>query len=214
LRLDEQYEQLKKAFDTQVGRLRIDFDKKFLEACERNQLHGVKGNSMDGFRIMGIIAVKVNFAKSLSEVGTFVVSKKINTLSVEKVIAKIREEMNRLFDRPFEPEKFLQTLHDAYEAIRRGLSANALLKDVYRQIWFGKQNQEFIETANPTKMIAYSLDQFSVDLGRLFEAKVRRLANGLECIISLGAGGINIYGKDGNFNSYKFIEFRKGGDNV
>jgi len=214
LRLDEMYEQLKKAFNARVGHLRLDFDKQFLEACNQIGLNDVQGNSMDGFRIKGIITVKINFTKSLSEISTFVSSKKINTLNANKIVEKIKEEINRLFDRPFSPEEFLQNLYQVYEVLRKEPSSVVLLKDVYRQIWLGKQNQEFMETANPAKMTAYSLDQFSVDLGRLIEAKVRKLESGYECIISLGAGGINIYGRDGNFNSYKFIEFLQGGSNA
>lgn len=214
LQLNELYEQLKRAFDINVAHLRLEFDKTFLEVCKQIGLNDVKGNSMDGFRIRGIIGVKINFTKSLSEISTFILSKKFNSLDPHKIAEKVKEEVSRLFERPFFPEDLLQSLYQAYLDIRKESSSVVLLKEVYRLVWLKKQKQEFLETANFSKMLPYTLDQFSIDLGRLIESKTRKTNTGYECVLSLGAGGINIYTPDGNFNSYKFLEFRKGGANV
>ncbi len=210
LKLDDLYASLKKAYEKQMGQLRIEFDKKFTEACNRNGIANVQGNSMDGYRIKGIIFVKINFTKNSSEIGTFVLSKKINTLAPDKIADAVKTEITRLFERPFIPMDFLKNLFHVYQELRKESSGVLLLKDVYNILWLKKQKIEFLETADPSKMVLYTLDQFSVDLSRLIESRIQKLENGYECVISLGANSINIYGSDGNFNSYKFLEFRKG----
>lgn len=212
LKLTDLYADMKKAYDRQIAQVRIEFDKKFIEICNQIGVTSIKGNSMDGFQIRGIISVRINFNKNISEVGTYVISKKLNTLSPKKVAEEVRAEITRLFERPFIPMEFLKSLYQAYEEMRRESSRTLLLKDVHRVLWLKRQSPELIEKANPSKMVIYALDQYSVDLGKLIESGNKRLDNGYECIISLGANAINIYGSDGNFNSYKFLEFKRGGD--
>ena len=213
LNLGELYEEIKKSYNNYLGKLRLDFDKEFKDACNNLNLRNLTGNSMDQFRFKGIIQVKINFSKNITEIKTFARQRTIKSLDANRVAKELNSEVKRLFERHFDPRSFLEILFDAYKKIISENSRNVLLKDVHRIVWVGKQNKGFFEKSDPGKMVQYPLDEFSVDLSNLLRLKASKLDSGYSYQISLGSGGINIYGEDGSFNSYKFLEFIKGGNN-
>jgi len=213
LNMTDIYQELRAIHDEHTSKLRMKFDNAFVEACNQLNVQEVTGNSMDQFRIRGILHVRINFSKNLSEIKTFVRQKKIKSIDPEKVAKEVKKEIVRLYERPFEPKSFLSILFDAYQKTQSESHKKAFLKDVHRIIWIEKQKTNFFETSDPSKMVSFPLDEFSVDLGKLIESKYDTLDNGYTCKIYLGSGGINIYKSDGSFNSYKFLEFIKGGQN-
>lgn len=212
-KLSELYEELKKTYDNHIGKLRIEFDKEFKDACNYLNLKNINGNSMDQFRIQGILQVRVNFSKNISEIKTFARQRLIKSLDAKKVAKELEREVKRLFERPFDPVSFLTNLFEAYKNINLEHSKTVLLKDVHKILWMEKQNKNFFDKSDPGKMVQYPLDEFSIDLAILMRSKISTIDNGYACKISLGSGGINIYSEDGSFNSYKFLEFIKGGNN-
>ena len=63
LRLGDLYAEFKRKYDNYLGKIRLEFDKEFIEACNYFNLKNITGNSMDQFRVQGILHVKVNFSK-------------------------------------------------------------------------------------------------------------------------------------------------------
>lgn len=203
LNLNDIYNNLKESFKKYTDSLRMEFDTKFLSACKVLKLSDVKGNNMDGFSIRGILRVRIDFSKNITELLTSASPKKIETLDPEKIAQESKKELDRLFDRPFDAKSFQDALYKAYQKLKTGHQEGVLLKDVHRILWVERQKDNFFELSDPSKMIKYPLDEYSVDLDKFMNLKVQT------CTISLGSGGINIYSSDGNFNSYKFLEFRK-----
>ncbi len=214
LNLEQIHTEFKDVHQRYIAAMRLEFDKKFLSVCNELNLKDVTGDSMSEFRIRGILSVKINYPKSYAEIRTFARSKRIKSTDPTKIAHELKTEVTRLFERPFEPRAFLNSLFIAYQKLYTESKKTILLKDVHRIFWLEKQKDDFFESSEPRKMVLYPLDEFSVDLGRLMESRFQSLENGYVCRISLGSGGVNIYGKDGNFNSYKFIEFKRGGDNA
>jgi hypothetical protein len=206
--------ELKSRYGNYISGLRMDFDKKFLLICRELNMNGVKGDSMSEFRIQGILSLKINFQKRFAEIKTFARSKRIKSMDPTIIAHELKKELVRLFDRPFEPKLFLNSLFSAYQKLQSESKKNVLIKDVHRILWLEKQKDIFFESSDSAKMISYPLDEFSIDLGKLIQSGVQSLDNGYICRISLGSGGINIYRTDGDFNAYKFLEFSKGGENV
>lgn len=217
LNLQELYnnlrEEFKKYIEKYTASLRVEFDEKFLSTCQNLNLRDIKGNSMSEFRIQGILHIRIDFRKKIAELKTVARSKKIN-LDPIKVAHESKKEIDRLFGRPFDSKSFLMDLFKAYQKLQTESKKTVLLKDVHRIMWLEKQKDNFFETSDSAKMISYPLDEFSIDLSKLMESRVQTTNDGYTCKISLGSGGINIYRSDGNFNSYKFLEFAKGGNNV
>lgn len=214
LNLQKTHDELRAAYGRHITGLRMQFDKNFHSACDELNLKEVKGDSMSEFRIRGILSVKVNFKKNFAEIKTFARSKKLKSIDPVKVARESKHEVERLFQRPFEPKMFLTSLFEAYQKLKTESKKDVLLKDVHRILWFERQKDSFFDTSDRTKIVPYPLDEFSVDLGKLMESKVQGLDNGYICRISLGSSGVNIYGSNGNFNSYKFLEFVRGGNNA
>ena len=211
LGLDSSFQEISDKYQRQMAGLRMDFDNKFVLACNELGLEGIKGNSMNEFHLKGILRLKINFQKNISEIKTFIRSKKLKSLDPTVIGREFKRETDRLFGREFNPDLFLKNLYNAYKILRSESKNIALLKDVHRVLWMEKQKVGFFETSDPKKITSYALDEFSVDLSRLMDSKVQSLENQIFCKISLGSGGINIYEADGQFNAYKFLEFTEGG---
>lgn len=213
LNLEESYLELKQAYEKRKNSLRIGFDREFIDACNQLNIREITGNSMDQFRFGGILHVKVNFSKNRADIKTFAIQKSFKSLDPKHIAKELQKEVKRIFQRTFEPVEFLSNLFRAYEKIYTEQNKIVLLKDVHKIMWMDRQSKNFFEKSDSRKMIPYPLDEFSVDLAKLMKSKVHTLENGYTCKISLGPGGINIYSEDGSFNSYKFLEFLKGGNN-
>ena len=212
--LESLFNEIKNKYQGHITNLRIKFDNKLISACHELDLKEIKGNSMNGFQIRGILRLKITFQKNISEIKTFVLSKKLKSLDPIIISRELKKEFGRLFERPFDPKEFLILLFKAYQQLTNESKKTVLLKDVHRILWMEKQKDGFFENSDPKKLISYPLDEFSVDLGKLMESKVQALYNGYVCRVSLGSGGVNIFKRNGEFNAYKFLEFVKGGENA
>lgn len=208
---DSVYEGLKTQLEKKIGRLRIEFDKRFLDICSQIDLSGVVGDSMSGFRIRGVLRLKISFQKNSAEIRTDTCRRKVKSLDPGKLAEEAKQDVERLFYRPFDPRAFLLELYQAYSQLSSQTKKTVLLRDVHRTLWVQKQKADFFAESNASKMASYPVDEFSIDLSKLLESKVSQLENGYGLRLLLGSGGINVYAPDGNFNAYKFIEFQLGG---
>lgn len=205
--LTDKFEEIRGIFASYKSKLRTDFGPKFIEECKKNDIDRISGDSMNQYRIKGIINVKIIFSKNICEISTF--SNKIRIKSVDPIFIanEVIKEYKRLFKRDFNPDQFLDNLYEAYIKLRNKTNSQVLLKDIHQEIWMQIQKKDFFIKSEPSKMIAYPLDQFSVDLSKLIRLKGERVINSKKCNLSLGKDGVNIYSNDDSFNSYKFIEF-------
>lgn len=214
LGLESLYNEINNKYQGHIANLRMDFDKELVSACHDLNLKEIKGNSMNGFQIRGILRLNINFQKNISELKTFIHSKKLKSLDPIIISHELKKEIERLFERPFDPKEFLSILFKAYQQSRSESKKVVLLKDVHKILWMEKQKDGFFETSDHKKLVSYPLDEFSVDIGKLMESNIQALDNDYVCRISLGAGGVNIFKRNGEFNAYKFLEFVKGGENA
>lgn len=211
LNLQGIYDELKISINQYIAEQRIEFDKKFLSRCQDLHIGDVSGDSTSEFRIRGILHVRISFQKNVAELKTFARSRKIKSVDPINIASEIKNEINRLFNKPFDSANFLAKLFKAYEKLQNSHQELVLLRDIHKNMWIEKQTDIFFEASDPAKINSYPLDEFSVDLSKLMESEAQTTKDGYACKISLGSGGINIYRSDGSFNSYKFIGFVKGG---
>jgi hypothetical protein len=207
------YDSIKEKCNQLASTFRLDFDKKLIAACQDANLRDIVGNSMDGFRFRGIVALKLYFQKGYAEIKSSTYMKKISSLDPVYISKELKKEIDRLFERPFDAMIFLKSLFNAYQHLFTETQKRVLLKNIHKQLWLEKQKDDFFEMSDPRKMTQYLLDEFSVDLGKLLTSKIDTLDNGYKCNIHLGAGGINIYKPGGDFNSYKYLEFERRAEN-
>lgn len=213
LGLDNLYTELRGKQNEYASSSRISFDNQLILACNGINLKDVTGNSMDGFRIRGIVGLRLYFQKGYAEIKTSALSKRIESFDPLQIAQELKKEIDRLFERPFDAKIFLSMLFKAYKQLETDTNKSVLLKEVHKVIWIEKQKDDFFEASDAKKIVSYPLDEFSVDLGKLMESKIYVLDNGYSYKIALGSGGVNVYRPSGEFNAYKYLTFERRGGN-
>ncbi|MHA1794755.1 MAG: hypothetical protein ACTSUK_01480 [Promethearchaeota archaeon] len=124
------------------------------------------------FNIKKILKIQIDLSKMQAKIGTKYCSQIVREISVKVVALKIKEEAHRLFNRPFDPQKFLEILYHAYllalteenKAFGNGVS----MFTIHKFVFLLKQRESFFKKGKPFE--SYLVDQFAVDLGKLLES--------------------------------------------
>lgn len=204
--LNEELDDLIRKLNDQVRNFKLSFDNDLISSCEEHDLRPVVGDSRKGFKIKGIIEVKVDFEKEIASISTLGKSSKINSLKTNLVISEIKKTDKRLFQREWNAKAFLEDLHEIYLNLSKGkLNEAVLLKDVHTQLWLKVQSDSFWKSFDINKIKEYPIDEFSVDLSMLLGSRPHNLS----FVLSEFAEGIIVYDKNGNFRTYKFLTFKK-----
>jgi len=202
---------VKKYLSVSQAKKRSRFDEIFPELCAQMELPAPRGNSSNGIRFKGILEVKVNFSRNESSIGTYAKTKRVTTVSPERVANEARREYQRLFMRNVEPSAFLEELKDVYLALARTQEEPVPLRGIHEQVWCKRQDRKFFESSDPKNLKPYPLDEFAVDLAQLIESEVHVTSDGLRLRLEMGRDGVPIYDRSGDFNIYKFVRFTQKG---
>ncbi len=189
----------------QVRQFKMSFGSSLISSCEKNKLSPVEGDIRKGFRIKGIIEVKIDFEKEFVTVSTCSKKSKINSLIIDKIISEIKKTDERLFKREWNPEKFINDLYKAYLIVSKDKTdKEVLLEEVQAQLWLKMQtqNDSFRKSFDKDKIKDYPTDEFSVDLNKLLISKPNNI------FLSEGAGGITVFDSNGKFRTFKFLTFK------
>ncbi len=178
-------------YDSKAGEMKLRFGRCFRQLCEESGLVPVEGDEIAGFRIKGILRVKINWHSRRSSFSTLFGGRAkvvLRSLDPERILQVARTIAAGLFDRPFEAEEFLASLFDSYQSVSGNTGRDVLLKSV-------------AERMRP------DMDQFAIDLGRLISKGVTKTSTGLVMTLSSGTDGITVYDEGGRFRTYKFVRF-------
>lgn len=186
------------------------YNQQFFDHCKIAGIEPVTGGYSNGFTIKGFIWVFPDIDRGTSEIKTLARRKILKTIRISDVLKEVTRTDKHIFSRKFDPERFIEELYQAYLSIDHGRHDQVLLEEVMREIWKNRQPRKFWETFDDSKIQSYSIDEFSVDLTRLIESRQNVTKEGYKSQLSLGANGINIFDRSGQFKSYKFIKFIKG----
>ena len=196
----------------QIRKFKINFDQELISSCEESGMTPISGDSRKGFKIRGIIKVAIDFEKGKSTVKTLSKKNKVNSIKIQEIIKEITKVNKRLFERKWVAGDFLKELYEAYTAVSKGnFDKEVPLKDVQTRLWLKSQNESFWKSFDKDRLNNYPTDEFSVDLSKLLSSKPQ-ISNDIEYLISEGADGITVHDNSGNFRSFKFIKFTKGGN--
>lgn len=142
----------------------------------------INGQLTEGYWIRRMIRVEIDDQKYRATVGTRFNSRRLTgDISVDAVAEAVRVELQRLFDRPFDPEQFLGDLFRAYELAltsegRPGRHGEPVsIFTVHKFLVFSRQSDRTFHSVQPSHFRPYLPDEFAVDLGRLLEAGSTRL---------------------------------------
>ncbi|GBD19689.1 hypothetical protein HRbin28_00122 [bacterium HR28] len=142
----------------------------------------LEGRLSEGYRIRHVIHVRIDDRKYRATVGTAFQSRQLTgDISVDTVVEAVRGEIQRLFGRPLDPERFLVDLFKAYElaltahghAGRVGEPVSLL--SVHKFLVMSRQSERAFHSVDPRHFRPYPPDEFAVDLGRLLESGHTRI---------------------------------------
>ena len=122
---------------------------------------------------------------------TTTINKKVlKSIDPRRIVTALVRLKKELYDRPFEPEKFVDSLYAAYAGICKAdnLSAGSPvpIQRFYLEYVISLQSKVFFSNMEKGKFRGYSLEQFGVDLWRCFEAGITRTSQDMSFKLSPG----------------------------
>lgn len=112
----------------------------------------------------------VDFARRTTTINR----KAVKSIDPRKIVSALLKEKRELYDRPLNPQAFIDGLHQTYDAIlkRDGLSPGTPvpIQQFYFEYVISLQSKAFLQDMAKGKFRGYSVDQFGVDIWRTFEA--------------------------------------------
>lgn len=137
------------------------------------------------YRVNKVIEVVIDERRQQVRIGTRFHSITVqDDISVVTVAEKVRDQIRRLFKRPFDAQEFIQMLWDAYllslayekKPQRPGEYASILTVHKFT-VWLRQKDIAFRD-ASGKKFAPYLPDQFAVDIGKLLAEGVTQTRQG------------------------------------
>jgi hypothetical protein len=143
---------------------------------------------------------------------TTINKKVLKSIDPRRILTAILKLKRLLYDRPYDPQVFIDSLCQVYlkwiekENTRFGNSIP--IQTFYLEYVMSLQAKPFFQNMDKVKFKGYSLDQFSVDIWRYFQAGIGGASQGYELELSSGRGKtlwlIDSQGESRRFTSIAF----------
>lgn len=122
---------------------------------------------------------------------TTIINKKVmKSIDPRRIVTALVRLKKQLYDQPFEPEKYIETLYATYAGMCKAenLPAGSAvpIQRFYLEYVISLQSKVFFTNMEKGKFRGYSLEQFSVDVWRCFEAGVTTTSQGMRFKLSPG----------------------------
>jgi hypothetical protein len=146
-------------------------------------------NNFPRFRLLKGMEVEVNF----TEKHTLINGKPLKTVDPQRIMRALLQLQRRLYDRPFEPQTFIDGLFAVYDKINtaegRHVGDAAPIQTVYLEYTLSLQPRSFFQDMAKGRFREYDADQFAVDFWRYFTSEVSTTSKGH--VLRLNAGRNN-----------------------
>ena len=113
----------------------------------------------------------------------------------KRIISTAVKLKRNLYDTPFEPQTFIDSLLQCYKEILkkegRGMGDAVPIHQLYTDYVWSLQSKTFFQNMDKGKFKGYSIEQFAVDLWRFFESNVPTAEGGYR--IRLNSGRIKSF---------------------
>ena len=183
----EVFTRLREDVTRKVERYQVHFLEDFTRLVQEAGLP--LANDFPRFRLLKGMEVEVNF----TEKHTLVNGKALKTVDPQRIIRTLLQLKRRLYDRPFEPQIFIDGLFAVYEKINqaegRAVGDAAPIQTVYLEYTLSLQPRSFFQDMAKGRFREYDADQFAVDFWRYFTSQVSATSKGH--VLRLNAGRNN-----------------------
>lgn len=190
---DENFVQCKSIFpylksyaDEQIENYQLQFKEGLIEAAEKagipikveyplfSSLNGIEG--------------KVDFASRT----TVINQTTIKTVDPKRIIAAALKIKQKLYDSPFDPQKFIDSLFACYQETLnksgQAIGNAASIQPLYTDFVLSLQSKVFFQNMDKGKFKGYSIEQFAVDFWRFFSSDVTSTTEGYLVKLASGRG--------------------------
>lgn len=154
--------------DEQVERYRVDFIEDLRAQAEEAELP--MAIDFPRFAVLKGIEGTVDFAGRKTTIN----KKTLKSVDPRRIITAVRRLKQQLYDRPYDPQAFIDGLYATYGKIlkkEKWSSGHAVpMQRFYLEHVISLQSQPFLQDMDKGKFRGYSLDQFAVDFWRYFQA--------------------------------------------
>lgn len=172
----EVFDQLRADATQKVERYQLRFLEDF------NRLAGEAGlpleNDFPRLRLLKGIELEVVFA----EKHTLLNGRLLKTVDPARLIRAVVALKRHLYDRPFEPQSFIDGLFAVYQKVNhdagRGSEDTAPVQTIYVEYTLSLQSRSFFQDMAKGKFRGYDADQFAVDFWRYFSSDVSATSDG------------------------------------
>lgn len=145
---------------------------------------------------------------------TTINKKVLKSIDPRRIVTRIGQLKRQLYDKPYDPQKFIDSLYQVYADLLKGekFSAGHIIpiQKFYLEYVISLQPKTFFTNMDKAKFKGYSLEQFSVDLWRYFDARIGGTSEGYSLQLDPGRSfGLWLIDSQGEDRRYTGICFQK-----
>lgn len=118
--------------------------------------------------------------------------KTLKTVDPQRIMRAVLTLKRRLYDRPFEPQQFIDGVFAAVQKVNRAAGRRATdsapIQPVYLDYTLSLQSRNFLQDMAKGRFREYDADQFAVDFWRYFKSDVASASGGYVLRLDAGRG--------------------------
>ena len=151
---------------------------------------------------------------SFGERRTVINKKSLKSVDPRRIITAVLGVKRLLYDRPYDPQDYIDGLYKVYSDIlkKEGRKPGhpVAMQQFYREYVLSLQSRSFAQDMDKGKFRGYSLDQFSVDIWRYFQAGTGGTSKGNALKLSSGRNNaLWLIDSDGERRQFTSISFQE-----
>jgi hypothetical protein len=183
---DAIFHQLRKFAETQVDNYRVKFKGTLLQLAEEADLP--LEVDFPRFSVLKGIEGEFDFSTRSTSINQIT----IKSMDPKRIISTAVKLKRNLYDTPFEPQTFIDSLLQCYKEILkkegRGIGDAVSIHQLYTDYVWSLQSKTFFQNMDKGKFKGYSIEQFAVNLWRFFESNVSTAEGGYRIRLNPGRG--------------------------
>lgn len=178
------FNQLRKFAETHVDNYRVKFKGTLLQLAQEA---GLPLNvDFPQFSVLKGIEGKLDFSTRSTAINQII----IKSMDPKRIISTAVKLKRNLYDTPFEPQTFIDSLLRCYKEILKkeghGMGAVVPIQQLYIDYVWTLQSKTFFQNMDKGKFKGYSIEQFAVHLWRFFESDVSAAEGGYRIKLNPG----------------------------
>jgi hypothetical protein len=205
----EVFARLREDASKKVERYQVQFLEDFSKLVQEAGLP--LENDFPRLRLLKGIELDVKFQEKQTELN----GKVLKTVDPERILRAVTQLKRRLYDRPFDPQGFIDGLFAAYKKVNqvegRRIGDPAPTQAVYMEYTLSLQPRSFFQDMAKGRFREYDADQFAVDCWRYFSSDVSSTSDGYVLRLSSGRGNaLWLIDQEGEKRRITTVSFQQG----